>query len=496
MPRTGTVPRTAGCGGERSRTVLLANRRLGALLALVALAASTVALTTEAPAEASDLRSPVMGEATLSVEEVLAWMDARTRPEHRATVDREELIALFAEEGASEGVDWNVAVAQAILETAWFNYPDHGQVRPEDNNFGGMGAFDNSDGSFVFEFPDARTGVRAKMQHLRIYGDVAVAADGSNLASPIAVDVAEEGEEPRYPARWLLIRNGSGPDGRPYHASATAWQDLGNGLWATDPFYSCKVLNLYRQMLDFNGRDVTGLPTNPTCLRTWHLRLENRGGIADAFGYLGRDGDQVLACDTDGDGQDTPVTFRDGRWTISNLATGANAFSFGYGRAGDLPLCGDFNGDGRDTLGVVRDGTWLLRDTLTPGEADRTFIYGRVTRGDIPVVGDWNADGRDGIGIIREGEWHLRNTLSGGPAERQFTYGRILAGDRPVIGDWNGDGRDGVGIVRATQWHLRNTLTGGPAELQFGYGSVGAEDVPVVGDWNRDGRSTPGIVRR
>lgn len=433
----------------------------------------------------------MMGRAALTEAQVLAWFQSRSRPAYRAQVDEATLVRLFREEGEAQGVNWNIAFAQAILETAWFNYPDTGQVRPTDNNFGGMGAFDGADGRFVFRFPDAATGVRAKFQHLRIYGDPNVASDGSNLGAPIAVDL-----EGRYPARWVLIRNGRDPAGQPYHASATAWEDMGNGRWATDPFYNCKVLFLYRQMRAYHGLPVAGLPTNPTCLYTWHLRTVNAGGNADAFAFLGRDGHQFLACDFNGDGRDTPASFNDGFWTVSNLPNGGSPITFRFGQAGDLPLCGDWNGDGRATVGVVRDGTWHLRNALSGGDADRSFIFGRVTRGDVPVVGNWNGRPGDGIGIIRDGTWHLRNTLSGGPAEIRFIYGRILAGDRPIIGDWNADGRDGIGIVRNQEWHLRNTLSGGPAEIRFIYGRVRSEDVPVAGDWNRDGRSTPGIVRR
>ena len=231
-------------------------RRQLALLLSMALLGTLLAA---APANSSPTKTPVMGPATLSEQQVLDWFNSRWRPEFRATVDEATLIRYFREEGEKEGVDWNVAFAQAILETGWFNFPDHGQVRPEDNNFGGMGAFDGGDGSNVFRFPDARTGVRAKLQHLRIYGDPTVDTEGTNLGSPIAVDVDE-----RYPDRWRTIRNGSGPHG-PYHASATIWQEMGNGLWATDQFYACKVLNLYRQMLNYHGRSTTGLPTASFC---------------------------------------------------------------------------------------------------------------------------------------------------------------------------------------------------------------------------------------
>lgn len=460
-----------------------------AVLAVVALLPPTPAAHA-----GSELRSPVMNSRpTLSESEVLAWFrSVRTSWEYRASVPAEELLRAFREEGTREGVDWNVAFAQAILETAWFNFPSTGQVRPEDNNFGGMGAYDGQSGQNVFRFPDARTGVRAKMQHLRIYGDPTVNTTGTNLGSPLAVDV-----EAKYPDRWRLVRNANDPYGQPYHASAQAWQDLGNGRWATDPFYACKVLNLYRQMLAFNGRSTVGLPTNPTCLRTWYQRLSNTAGDADQLGFLGREDDQVLACDFNGDGRDTPATFDAGRWTVSNSPTGASPSTVSFGRRGDLALCGDWDGDGKASLGVVRDGTWHLSNGLAGGDADLSFVYGRVTRGDIPIVGDWNASGTDGIGIIRNGEWHLRNRLSGGPGELVFVYGRILAGDRPLVGDWDGDGRDGIGIARAStrEWHLRNRLSAGYAERTFVYGRLGLGDVAVVGDWNGDGHSTPAIVR-
>jgi hypothetical protein len=465
-------------------------RRLVTLVAVVSLLAGSAAVA----AEASTTRTPLMNSApTLTSAEVLAWFrSVPFRPAYRATVSDAALVDHFRTEGASEGVDWNVAFAQAILETGWFNYPSAGQVRPEDNNFGGMGAFDGESGQNVFRFPTAQVGVRAKMQHLRIYGDLSVNSQGTNLGAPIAVDI-----DNRYPDRWRWVRSATGPDGVAYHGSALAWQDMGNGRWATDPLYSCKVLNLYRQMLAFNGRSTTGLPTNSACLRTWHLRNSNTGGDADQYAYLGTPGDDVLACDVDGDGRDTPVTFRDGVWTIAGRSDGSLATSVTYGRIGDLPLCGDWNSNGRDTLGIVRDGRWHLRNDLAGGAAQITFTYGRVVQGDIPIVGDWNGNGRDTPGIIRGGQWHLRNSLSGGPGEVVFIYGRILSGDRPLIGDWNGSGSDGVGIARdaTREWHLRNTLTGGPAETVFIYGRLGRGDVAVVGDWNATGVDTPGIVR-
>ena len=56
-----------------------------------------------------------------------------------------------------------------MLETGSFSYPAGGQVRGTDNNFAGMGACDSCNGGN--RFPDARTGVRAQLQQLRVYAD-------------------------------------------------------------------------------------------------------------------------------------------------------------------------------------------------------------------------------------------------------------------------------------------------------------------------------------
>jgi hypothetical protein len=455
-------------------------------ICLVTTALVAAFMVPAAPAVAA-AGTPVMADPVLTEGELLRWFEGRNRPTFRAgggSVTPRQLISIYYSEGAREGVAPDLAFVQAILETGWFSY-NGSMVKPTQNNFAGMGAYDSSSGQFVFHFPDVRTGVRAQMQHLRIYGDLTVNTTGTNLGSPLAQDV-----EGRYPPRWRLIRNGSGPRG-PYHGSAQVWEQFGGGLWATDTNYASKILTLYRDALTANG-----YPADAASLRTWHLRFTNSGGSSNTRAFLGRPGDEVLACDWNGNGQDTPGVFRDGLWIISNNRDGsAPHITFSYGRRGDIPLCGDWNGSGRETVGIVRDRTWHLRNALSGGRSDRSFVYGQVTRGDVPVVGDWNGDGRAGIGIIRDGEWHLRNSQSGGPGQIVFTYGRITRGDIPLVGDFNGNGRDGIGIVRGREWHLRNSLSGGPSQIRFIYGRVTAGDVPLMGDWTRDGRSTPAIVR-
>ena len=224
------------------------------------------ALVPSAPSEAAaGDANPVREAALLTQSELLSWWESRVPRTicNRSTwddgvwtclerVDYEfrggdgsqtpkSLISLYYREGAREGITADVAFIQGILETAWFFFPDSGQVRPSDNNFAGMGAFDSGTHQ-PFRFPDARTGVRAQMQHLRLYADASTALDGSNLGSPLAMDI-----DARYPDRWRTVRNMKDSSGNYRFAGrVTHWEDFGGGMWATDPAYSKKILDLYR----------------------------------------------------------------------------------------------------------------------------------------------------------------------------------------------------------------------------------------------------------
>lgn len=186
-----------------------------------------------------------------------------------------------------------------------------------------------------------------------------------------------------------------------------------------------------------------------------------------------------------------PALFRFGDWRLRNsLTTGPANLTFLYGLPSDRPLICDWNGDGVRTPGVFRAGTWFLRNTNSPGFADVVFTYGLA--GDVPICGDWNNDNIETVGVVRAGVWYLRNTNTTGIADITFAYG--ILGDRPVVGDWNGDGVDTPGVARSGVWYLRNANTSGVADLAFAYGlSLG--DVPIVGDWDGDGADTIGVYR-
>lgn len=178
----------------------------------------------------SDL-GPVMGPSRVSAAELTAWFDSKRITGARPTVPVAELAQFFIEEGAREGVTGDVAFVQSMLETGWLRFPDHGQVRPEDNNFAGLGATDGGEGRNVAKFDHARLGVRAQIQHLRAYADPTTTC--SNFAT-----------ERQTPRCHLVVPKGRAP----------LWSQFGGGNWATDPNYASKLQTLYSDLLAHAGR--------------------------------------------------------------------------------------------------------------------------------------------------------------------------------------------------------------------------------------------------
>jgi len=183
---------------------------------------------------------PVMGQSRLTPDQLVAYYQKRTGLPYRAAgATLQQLATMFVTEGNRYNVRGDIAFAQSIVETAWFNYPDYGQVRPTDNNFAGIGACDSC--GTGFGFTSALNGVRAQLQLLRNY------ADGSSRTTNIP--------DPPVPELW-----GSNPTTAAYNfdhyfakGDAPLWNDMGNGNWATAPNYATVVLGVYNQMLTDSG---------------------------------------------------------------------------------------------------------------------------------------------------------------------------------------------------------------------------------------------------
>ena len=175
---------------------------------------------------------PVMGRSRVTAADLAAWFRSKGKTS-KATVSIDVLAAHFISEGADEGVAGDLAFAQSIVETGWFTFS--ARVLPSYNNFSGLGAVDGGTGAAAFS--TAELGVRAQIQHLRAYGDPTVTT--AKLAHPVI--------DPRF--------NLVAPKGK-----APTWEQFGNGIWATDPGYAAKVINIHNQILAFAGNP----PTPPT----------------------------------------------------------------------------------------------------------------------------------------------------------------------------------------------------------------------------------------
>src|SRR5262249_17545838 len=83
--------------------------------------------------------------------------------------------------GACEGVRWDFAFFQMLVETNYltFRTPDGtpGNVSPADNNFAGIGA--TVEGKPGERFPDIHAGVLAHVQHVLMYS-------GEHILDPVA----------------------------------------------------------------------------------------------------------------------------------------------------------------------------------------------------------------------------------------------------------------------------------------------------------------------
>jgi hypothetical protein len=164
----------------------------------------------------------IMGPTLLSGPELAQWFTG-TKRKARITVPIDELTQDFAEEGTAAGVRGDIAFAQSILETGSLYFPDGGQVLPTDNNFAGMGACDSC--ATGNRFADARIGVRALMQQLRVYADPNLK---NSQLSPPAVN-------PKLDTHFLK-------------GKVPTWNGLTH-TWATADRYGDRIIAIYCQIL-------------------------------------------------------------------------------------------------------------------------------------------------------------------------------------------------------------------------------------------------------
>jgi hypothetical protein len=218
---------------------VIADKR-GVSHARVALTASVVGIM-EFQKASTSASSPILGPSALSAQQLADWVK-QSGHVPRITVPIEELARDYIIEGEHAGVRGDVAFAQSILETYWFTFPGGGQLAGHDNNFAGIGACDSCKHGFTF--PDARTGVRAQMQALRIYVDPDLTE--TTLKQPLVMP--------------KMLNLG-------FRGKVQTWWDLW-GTWATGAFYGQRVYDIYERMVAFARTDPPHkpVPSSPAAL--------------------------------------------------------------------------------------------------------------------------------------------------------------------------------------------------------------------------------------
>jgi flagellum-specific peptidoglycan hydrolase FlgJ len=172
----------------------------------------------------------VGGDAQVTAVQIAGWFRSTGARAHLSgTTTIEELAQIYLEEGAAEHVRGDVAFAQAVLETGSFS-------QTNGNNYAGIGNCDSCGGVGI-AFPTPRDGVRAQIQHLRNYSDPTSSA--ARLANPPVP--ALYGADPMSAAASF--------DGFFAKGTAPVWNVMGNGNWATDPYYAGKVLSIFGAIL-------------------------------------------------------------------------------------------------------------------------------------------------------------------------------------------------------------------------------------------------------
>ncbi len=176
----------------------------------------TVALRVVPRFDSNEIKQ-IMGQGYLVQENLKAFLRT-VNPQ--ATDQFPDVADLYLAEANLEGVNADVAFAQALLETNFFRFD--GKIKPSQNNFGALRAIGAAGETAVF--PNARIGVRAHIQQLKAYASI----------DPLKQEVVS--------LRFRFVVRGSAPR-----------IDLLSGQYSADPMYGEKILAILRQLYQAAG---------------------------------------------------------------------------------------------------------------------------------------------------------------------------------------------------------------------------------------------------
>lgn len=189
-------------------------------------AALGIPLKPAQPGEQPD-KTPVKVAAEARPAQARAFLAARN-PQAPDYVD------IYVQMGEIYGIRWDAVFAQSCKETAFWKFG--GLVRPEQNNFAGLGSFDGKSGA---SFATPEEGIEAQVQHWHVY------YYGGDLPSGArAVD----------PRREAVLKSG-------WAGSLKYIEDL-SGRWASDKNYGASIVRDYLKPMSAVMVDEP-LPTKP-----------------------------------------------------------------------------------------------------------------------------------------------------------------------------------------------------------------------------------------
>ena len=166
--------------------------------------------------EKPELPSYIMGKGNVSSDK-MAFFLLQNNPKLEKDF-AQMMTENYTDEAAFEGVNHDIAFAQMCLETGFLRFG--GDVKPEQNNFCGLGAIGNGEPGLSFSEP--LLGVRAHIQHLKAYGST----------EPLKGELINP--------RFRFVQRGRAPT---YEGLA--------GTWAADRQYAEKIKSILTRLYEF-----------------------------------------------------------------------------------------------------------------------------------------------------------------------------------------------------------------------------------------------------
>ncbi len=156
----------------------------------------------------------IMGRGKTSEVQLIMFL----KSSHEKALEKfPDLPKFYREEAAIEGVNHDIAFSQMCLETGFLRFG--GDVKPEQNNFSGLGALGGGVEGAHFRSP--RLGVRAHIQHLKAYAS----------QEPLVQELIDP--------RFRFVTRGIAP-----------LVDQLSGRWAADLDYGKKILAILKRLYE------------------------------------------------------------------------------------------------------------------------------------------------------------------------------------------------------------------------------------------------------